>query len=145
MLLAALALGAAVEPAVAADWWLVGADSRSAMFVDRASLAREGARVTQRVAAVMPHLPVRRVEVVERLDCTAGTATDLEIVYHLANGAVVRRAPGNAPRSPKPNSVGRATFDFACGTEAARGRLGAPIGSDALEEVAELAVRGGNL
>jgi len=135
----ALMVGVAT-PAMAADWWLVGANRRSAMFVDRASIHREGALVTQQVVAVSPNLPVRRIEVVERLDCSAGTATDLELTYVLADGTRIARTPASTPRQLRARTIGQATHSFACGSDEARAAIGTPVGEAPLEAVARLAL-----
>jgi hypothetical protein len=127
-------------PAMAAEWWLVGANSRSAMFVDRASVRREGTLVTQQVVAVSPNLPVRRIEVVERLDCAAGTATDLEVTYVLADGTKIARPPAAKPRRLTERTIGQATHGFACGSDEARAAIGTPVGEASLEEIARLAL-----
>lgn len=138
-LVVALMVGMAA-PSAAAEWWLVGANSRSAMFVDRASIRREGALATQRVVAVSPHLPIRRIEVVERLDCTVGTATDLEVTYVLSDGTRIARTPGSKPRHLSERTIGQATHGFACGSDAARAAIGTPIGNAPIEEIARLAL-----
>lgn len=135
----ALMVGMAA-PSIAAEWWLVGANSRSAMFVDRASIHREGALVTQQVIAVSPHLPIRRIEVVERLDCAAGTATDLKVTYILSDGTRIARTPASKPRRLSERTIGKATHGFACGSDAARAAIGTPIGNAPLEEIARLAL-----
>lgn len=138
--LAALAIAQATS---AADWWLVAVNLRTAMFVDRASLVRTGSTATQRVAAVTPGSPVRRVEVVEQIDCEARTARDLRILYVLAGGATVERTPDASTKAPRAGSFGRATLDFACSAERGHAAFGAPVGSAPLEEVALSATRGG--
>lgn len=138
-LIGALMVGMAT-PAIAADWWLVGANSRSAMFVDRASISREGALVTQHVVAVSPHLPIRRIEVAERLDCTAGTATDLTVTYVLSDGTRIARTPETKPRRLAERTIGKATHAFACGSDKFRAAIGTPVGDAPLEEIARLAL-----
>ena len=137
-LLIALASGAATP--TAADWWLIGANSKSAMFVDRSSLKREGDQATQRVAMVMPAGPIRRVEVSERLDCGQATARDLGVTYQLSNGTRLDVPPKPQPRRLLHGTIGRASFDFACGTDRTRTKIGTRIGDASLEEIARLAL-----
>ena len=135
-LLVALVLGSVAAPGSAADWWLIGANGSSAVFVDRSSIKRSGNHVTQRVAGVVPNAAIRRIEAVERLDCKAGTARDLKLVYHLSNGRSVLMPAKPELRRLSSGTIGRATLDFACGTDTVRAALGAPIGAARLEEAA---------
>jgi hypothetical protein len=135
-LLVALVLGSIAAPVAAADWWLIGANGRSAVFVDRSSIKRSGNLATQRVAGVVPNAAIRRIEAVERLDCRAGTARDLKVVYHLSNGRSVPMPAKRELRRLSPGTIGRTTLEFACGTDKTRTALGAPIGAARLEEAA---------
>ncbi len=138
--LIALVSGTAAAPPADVDWWLIGANARSAMFVDRSSIKRDGDQATQRVAMVMPAGPVRRIEVSERLDCRQFIARDLDVTYQLSNGARLDVPAKQQPRRLVQGTIGRATFDFACGSDRARSLLGTRVGDASLEEIARLAL-----
>jgi len=133
---------AVAAPAAATDWWLIGANGRGAMFVDLDSVRRNGDRVTQRVVGVMPGLAIVRIEAIERLDCRAGTATDLRVTLHLSDGTAVARPPAPAARPVRKGTVGGASFAFGCGGPVERGAVGTPVPGDDLDRAARLAIAG---
>lgn len=138
--LVAIAVGFVASTGHAADWWLVGSNSRSALYHDRSSISRDGDVVTQRLIVVLPDLPIRRIEVTERVDCQAKTATDIKRTFVLSDGSVIERPVNAAPRMLAKGTNGWASFRFGCGSDAERASLGHPTHEAELESTARLAI-----